>query len=538
MPLKRCCYGVVLARVFTSCACAEHQKLIEQTPGLTDSLSIFSEQGFWIALLAFLLAQGLLLGIILGGVHFCLQHRLGLDTGMGVTKKDSYTAVGVTESNVGSTTASKEPLAQSSSAPEGSYDVDGSPAMQGTNSFFTSMYRSAVGTTSLEDQLSQLAAPSTTTEEVLQAADTQFLHYLHKEITYLGCGNFLLMPLILFGASRDPSCMKYLLAAVVLKGVVMSFFQRRSYKALEAWVSDKPSGLEALQAPLLGCLPIPAWVRFAACAFIEYIDPDLDGANAGQSWNVKTNTESTFDATWQHVPLIGTVVTKLGLSGILTLLVILATLFQIIEFKSKLDAALASIAKWPLSHDASSRASFERIGVWMELQHACDASSVSFLAEAFHALARHEQARKIAACETENRGSGYTHCGRSSLFRTKVLGEALPSLWFSISLLGLASGADSKRSQLALMCVSIVTSIVSIIGVSFNELIGCVETVRVGWLFFGYAGSVRMGAFFRFSILLLNTEVLLACIARLTGVFYCESHILNLTEGCYGPPSQ
>eukprot|EP00747_Dinoflagellata_sp_TGD_P045657 gnl/TRDRNA2_/TRDRNA2_143958_c0_seq1.p1 gnl/TRDRNA2_/TRDRNA2_143958_c0~~gnl/TRDRNA2_/TRDRNA2_143958_c0_seq1.p1 ORF type:complete len:345 (+),score=32.11 gnl/TRDRNA2_/TRDRNA2_143958_c0_seq1:53-1036(+) len=323
------------------------------------------------------------------------------------------------------------------------------------------------------------------------------------------------------------------MAGVVIKLIIGCLYQGWVNRELMNWVTEGfNSGVESMKAPLATWIPVPTWQMYLMLAIPEFIDPDLDAANAGQSWSLPSSKLLEFGATWQHVPVIGQTVVKMGLPGILTMLVCGATLVQLIEFNRKMSSAQQAINKWPKRSDTSIAAAFDRVGVWMELQHACDAGGILALAETLHALARVELQKKVEASICQGEDPGFTHAGRSTAFRTKVLAEASPSLWFSVSLLAL-SVEGASWTRIVLMIISILASMHVIVKATVNEFGGCIEAIRVGWIWAGFGNRIDLGAVFRFTILTLNTELFLASVVRFCGVQACKSHVFNFSSGCF-----
>eukprot|EP00929_Paragymnodinium_shiwhaense_P038381 TRINITY_DN2027_c1_g1_i1.p1 TRINITY_DN2027_c1_g1~~TRINITY_DN2027_c1_g1_i1.p1 ORF type:complete len:569 (+),score=93.84 TRINITY_DN2027_c1_g1_i1:124-1830(+) len=411
---------------------------------------------------------------------------------------------------------------------------------EGLISTFTRQMRQ---TTDWADKLGQLEQTSPD-REAQRKEDMKFLHDLRYRLIYSACGNFLVTPLWLVASLFQPAYMKYMVAAIALKGCVVALIQMYTFRSLKQWLESRdPATKDLFQEHfykplvLFGVnMPVPRWVKFAGIACIEYIEPDLDSANAGQSWHFRGSLSAHFESTWQNVPVFGGMVGTLGLSGVLTLLFAFAQLVQIVEFAKMMHLAAGAIDRWPPIEDKTSRANYERIGVWTFLQNACDSSSFSGMAEALHTLAQSEHHKKKETAIKENRDPGYCYAGRSSLFRVKVLAEGLPSLWFSISLLGLAID-HSLPTQLVIMIASVVIAMAIVVLTSKTEFGGVKESIRMGWIIFGYGDQFTMGAAFRLGMLLLAGELLLACMLRVGGVFYCDSHVLNLTHGCYAPQS-
>lgn len=168
-----------------------------------------------------------------------------------------------------------------------------------------------------------------------------------------------------------------------------------------------------------------------------------------------------------------------------------------------------------------------------EVQHACDTSSLSFLAEIFHELAKREIQNKVDTCIRQGVRPGYAFAGRSSAFKCKVLVEASPSLWFSITFLQCTLG-QGQNFLVLIAILSVCTSGACIAKASVSELLGGLAAVRAGWIYRGGSPSrVSWGAVFRLTVWILNMELLLANVIRFVGLWSCESHTLNLSAlGC------
>merc|ERR1712007_213490 len=72
------------------------------------------------------------------------------------------------------------------------------------------------------------------------------------------------------------------------------------------------------------------WSFDVVLSVYEAVDPDFDTMTAGGSWGMlKPDMETLLAASWKNVPLIGSVIAKLGLPGVLTSLLVVAASCQI-----------------------------------------------------------------------------------------------------------------------------------------------------------------------------------------------------------------
>jgi len=263
-------------------------------------------------------------------------------------------------------------------------------------------------------------------------------------------------------------------------------------------------------------------------ATLHYCDMDFDFANAGQAWHMASAPLEKFQTNWQTVPLIGPIVAYIGLPSTLTSLAVAATLYQIRSFRRSILSAKSGIQQWAENFGGRKA----RLSVWFPLQHACDASGIVFVADAVNMLIHRSMMDRTATRlgKGQDVKTKYSYAGRSEAFKCKVLCEASPALWFTVSMLQCGAGTLSSYG-LVLLGLSMATSVATIAKESARELMGCVESVRVGFIWKGFE-TYRQGAVYRVTLLMLSTCLFMASFARLGGIFYCDSHVLNLSQGC------
>jgi len=344
--------------------------------------------------------------------------------------------------------------------------------------------------------------------------------------------NFLVLPGMFYAAfSGDQTNTHKAFAVIMLKTVVGLLVQTLIGRKVAAWYGvDDHLTKQWLHASIAS----PVWVFYMMIAIIELADSDLDGLNAGSAWRLPPHIQDRFRAAWIHVPMVGQIAVALGINGILTLIIVFASLVQAIELGSLLWTLYNDILPALEVYDERSiSATSHWARVYLQVQHVCDAASVTLLAEVFNRLAQHECKLNITNCRVKDKPVGYVFAGRSVAFRVKVLCEALPTLWFSISFLQRTIG-HIEHYVLLVAVMSVVTSFVCIAKASWSELMGGLEAVRAGWILKGGGGNSRKivwGAVYRLTVLVLTQELLVANIVRFVGLWVCDSHTLNLSAG-------
>merc|ERR1740121_527300 len=195
----------------------------------------------------------------------------------------------------------------------------------------------------------------------------------------------------------------------------------------------------------------------------ELVDPLLDAANAGMAtWSIAPSSKALFRASWRSVPLLGAGVGWLGLPATLLMLLLFASAYQLTQLWHYSSQALNLLEAWPQADDASEPAENARFTCFLMMGHAADSGNVMLLGDVLHHLA--------SACGEEYTRRGfhdnYCYADRSIKFKGKVLFEALPAMWFQVSLLALTlQSASASRLAVATACLSLFTSLAtSLIG--------------------------------------------------------------------------
>eukprot|EP00746_Dinoflagellata_sp_MGD_P122680 gnl/MRDRNA2_/MRDRNA2_57489_c0_seq1.p1 gnl/MRDRNA2_/MRDRNA2_57489_c0~~gnl/MRDRNA2_/MRDRNA2_57489_c0_seq1.p1 ORF type:complete len:437 (+),score=28.82 gnl/MRDRNA2_/MRDRNA2_57489_c0_seq1:92-1402(+) len=289
---------------------------------------------------------------------------------------------------------------------------------------------------------------------------------------------------------------------------------------------------------------IPQWFFVMLSGSVEYVDPGLDAGNAGQSYATWSDEKAAiFQASWEHLPLIGKVIGSMGLPGALTCVLLFFTCFQLYYFRNILsmdetdflilgDFTEPDPLHWIPGYttEDNKKALRSRQQVWIELQDGANVGGCMLLADALWSLVKHdeEQLGLVDLAVSE----------RTKSFLTKVAAENCPMLWLQVSLLAIVYD-DLSGPQLGLMLFSICTSLMTIIKAlpaqyhrGQLELPNLDERQRK-------EGRQREGLGFKMRIVnryfvppFIATVILLLSMVRFVGIWVCPSHILNVTSGC------
>jgi len=358
-----------------------------------------------------------------------------------------------------------------------------------------------------------------------------FLQEFSNSLLCLGIANFIPVPVFFVMLHFGVDCI-WALLGIAAKALVGTLMQHHLLKKLRAFVDSTNPGMKDMDSYLHKFLPMSMWIPVYAVALCDYADLDFDSATAGEATALPSEILQTYSLMWDRVPFIGHTLYELGLPATLTLIVCMASAVQIFEFLRYIFKLKGTtIPRWAGKTDSNNQS---RIEVWFSLQHACDASSLTLLADACNASLKFELEKEARAKLDKGEGESYCHAGRSVRFFTRNLVEACPNLWFSVSLLALCYDRVSKETGL-LMILSIFSSICTVTKAQYNEARGVMEKVRVGWEWTGHDSDVTNGATYRLNSLLLSLYLIIASVLRFWGVWYCDSHLFSLMSGCYTP---
>ncbi|CAE7249562.1 unnamed protein product [Symbiodinium natans] len=356
-----------------------------------------------------------------------------------------------------------------------------------------------------------------------EATDCEFLRDACLQCKLAAFLQFLAMPLVYFLGylgCRD-------LAAVTI--VVLLFasgaFQFRLKDRLLEWLRCHPQ--EAWQELTQATAELEASSKWLPClstgslAFVkgiyEAVDPAMDAFAAGNSRHMYTkDVERGFQVSWRRAPLIGPAVAGVGLPGVLLLILVAATTCQIYKLVSETVRLERKIASMEAEYPAHAReAASWRWQMWIRMAHVTDVGGLMLLHYVYQQLVRVEIAR-------------YPHLwpivDRNAAFEVKTFMEAVPSLWFQISLVGLTYDTASTEN-LVVTFASITTGALTVGHILFLETSVLRHLSHLGELF-----TQKQWAF-----LLAYVGTLCcwsACMVRLLGVWICPGHILNVESGC------
>lgn len=261
--------------------------------------------------------------------------------------------------------------------------------------------------------------------------------------------------------------------------------------------------------PVLGwSLCWPKWWQVHLEELLEYADPMLDAIMAGSAGGLlNSEANEKFQESWDTTPIVGSLVSSLGLEGTLTTIVVLCTLAQFTwcersmkRFKAK-SKCLATNAQLTYANQA------------------CALASCGLLANLLNELAMKEDGEGVE----HGRDLPYIGpVGSMQKIALKVWIENTPSAVFTITLLGLSLRFSPPTAfQFFLQCFSITTSINAVF-----------QTTMTGVKDFRYT-TADMGRRWSPFRLMLYTSAILAflpvvmLLARFLGVLYCPSHVYS-----------
>mmetsp|Transcript_38007 Transcript_38007/g.120798 ORF Transcript_38007/g.120798 Transcript_38007/m.120798 type:complete len:496 (-) Transcript_38007:381-1868(-) len=301
---------------------------------------------------------------------------------------------------------------------------------------------------------------------------------------------------------------------------------------------------------------VETWILWLIISLPDFVDPAMDAASAGQSGAALTPAMAArFASPWQAVPLLGALVAWLGLPGILTVLLVLAALFQVLALRRYRSLLLDLLPEsgpdqterrittgtddfcGPIWHDANDSddsddaadaadVDYSRFLAWLFLTHQADAGNLTWVASVVHHLAEAEIARHA---ESGSASLRFYMADRSAKFSAKIFVEAAPATWFQISLLSLTLDPDSFSFTLSTMTVlvSISTSLV-MSAAGIPDFVRATRELAAS----GNYTCQRL-VLVRCVPLCIVIVLLVANLARLAGIWVCPSHVLNLTSGCW-----
>ncbi|CAE7634702.1 unnamed protein product [Symbiodinium sp. CCMP2592] len=258
-----------------------------------------------------------------------------------------------------------------------------------------------------------------------------------------------------------------------------------------------------------------------ACPFsvIEAIDPALDAWAAANAFNLYTDDlRLKFEASWNYIPLLGWLVAGLGLPGVLLSILLFSMLCQLLFLYQK-DQYITAERLFDM--EGAETCIEHRCKLWYEWKHITDLGGLLVLLRVFEKLV-------YAELELDTNGALYPLVDRCWSFVPKVLAEALPSLWFQVSVIALTY-ESSSRSVLAINMVSVATS-VFVVGRSLHLQL---QTMVKSWQIRTCSYFTKPRMLFSWAAWVLSFCVFSVCLMRLAGLWICPSHVYSLHGGCF-----
>mmetsp|Transcript_51025 Transcript_51025/g.131543 ORF Transcript_51025/g.131543 Transcript_51025/m.131543 type:complete len:461 (-) Transcript_51025:65-1447(-) len=283
-------------------------------------------------------------------------------------------------------------------------------------------------------------------------------------------------------------------------------------------------------------------------ALAELSDPTSDAGNAGRAgWVMTDDANEQFAHSWHSVRLpgffddlavafatalgenassTGDLIANMGLPRVLAALVVLATCVQMISASGRVVriwAHINAISSWPTPPldsdtepaDPTDDGELHRYELWGSMSMLADALGLRLVAEMFARLRNHHHG--------DRRDKAYASNLAAYRFEEVKAVEALPSMWFGVTLLalsyetsspaGLATNLFSTCTTFATMAMSSVDLVQELRAIVADPDIRLPK--RLAWTGRTAFALVTIGFF------------MLSSSARLIGVWTCSSHILN-----------
>ncbi|CAJ1334744.1 unnamed protein product [Effrenium voratum] len=197
------------------------------------------------------------------------------------------------------------------------------------------------------------------------------------------------------------------------------------------------------------CWCFPAlWLQICL-AFPETVDPPMDAWTAATARSIcGAGCSHIFQESWADVPF-GEFLGWMGLSGILTTLLCLSTMFQLVSVLLQTWGCLQKIDNMrdcaPYKH--ADDGAYRRWAVWVRMHHIADLGGFILLQKTYE---------KLVVVETQRSARIWPVADRNASFRAKICAESLPALWFQVSVFCL-NFETASRVNLGTTLFSIVT---------------------------------------------------------------------------------
>mmetsp|Transcript_46897 Transcript_46897/g.84702 ORF Transcript_46897/g.84702 Transcript_46897/m.84702 type:complete len:486 (+) Transcript_46897:69-1526(+) len=329
----------------------------------------------------------------------------------------------------------------------------------------------------------------------------------------------------------------------ILRGISNFHFHTPPKEELDRALGEnrdpQKTAMENFSIPLLGLtLCFPTWILAVCRSLPEYFDPTTDAYTAGVAHNSLTSTiRKEFAESWRGVMWKwGDLIAMVNLEGVLIVIVSVTWIVQFLNFTRRLKGASRTVAHLVdrmhfLAKDlvliknqgadlqTQKKTIKWRMGeslwtFWCDIDTAAENASIGVvsLLNPAGVKERFVTGQYEAGCE------GALELLKPWLNKVlfKVLMEALPSSWFTVSLLALTID-DMEHTQVVTTVLSVVVSLCSIIHVLIQPRTSHSKVI----------GTVGMCISFPILFPLIIVAV------RFIGVFLCPSHQWALTSaGC------
>ena len=356
---------------------------------------------------------------------------------------------------------------------------------------------------------------------------TEFFQQSYWQSVATAYVQFACIPVILILVMKDCKAVAAVVICLVFTGStrfqfwmigrLRLFLQRQRQEPRDIWECHARALLELRNgsSSWMPCISSSAgtWML----GIIEAVDPALDAWQAASALHTFTEPiKKKFAASWEPVPLVGRLVAWLGMPCILLLILLVATILQLLElhvrilqFNFLMEEARVRHESCEVVLDAKVRRS-----LWYNWKHTADIGGLMLLHDVFG---------QLVLVETKMDPSIYPLVDRVPTFMPKVFAEALPSLWFQISMLSLTI-ESVPTGQVAMNLLSICSSMICIaqqlrlMAEALYTIIFVMKRLPRRWYYIP-----------AFVISLCCFPV---CVIRLAGVWLCSSHVLLISAGC------
>ncbi|CAK9084523.1 Hypothetical protein SCF082_LOCUS40094 [Durusdinium trenchii] len=283
--------------------------------------------------------------------------------------------------------------------------------------------------------------------------EVAFLKGLTRTCRWIGLAHFLVTPLVFTMAKLDFAQLTF--AFILFQVFVSLAAQVRVREGLCSWLQDQAEDwqehLDAMRPePGMALLPVHELCIYMG-SLTEALDPALDAWTAANSETMcASRCLASFETSW-NMPVLGPAIGRLGLPGVLLLVLCISAVGQFLEFlrqECKVHEKL-ELLKDAFPYEDVEEAVKHRWQVWIYMSHMTDVGGAMLLHDLFLALVR---------VEISLSNQIWPVPGREASFRFKIALEALPSLWLQITLLTL-TWESASNYHLAVTLVSVACAV-------------------------------------------------------------------------------